>query len=88
MLAKMFPTNGEKIPEIRFKGFEGEWECRKLGEVSVIKTGISNREDSDLFGEYTFLIDRKMFEKVIHIYMIAKRLLWLEKAQNFFLNIL
>lgn len=54
MLAKMFPTNGEKIPEIRFKGFEGEWECRKLGEVSVIKTGISNREDSDLFGEYTF----------------------------------
>lgn len=54
MLAKMFPTNGEKIPEIRFKGFEGEWACRKLGEVSVIKTGISNREDSDLFGEYTF----------------------------------
>ena len=54
MLAKMFPTNGEKIPEIRFKGFEGKWECRKLGEVSVIKTGISNREDSDLFGEYTF----------------------------------
>lgn len=54
MLAKMFPANGEKIPEIRFKGFEGEWECRKLGEVSVIKTGISNREDSDLFGEYTF----------------------------------
>ena len=54
MLAKMFPANGEKIPKIRFKGFEGEWECRKLGEVSVIKTGISNREDSDLFGEYTF----------------------------------
>ena len=54
MLAKMFPANGEKTPKIRFKGFEGEWECRKLGEVSVIKTGISNREDSDLFGEYTF----------------------------------
>ncbi|WP_107884481.1 restriction endonuclease subunit S [Neisseria elongata] len=54
MLAKMFPANGEKIPKIRFKGFEGEWECRKLGEVSIIKTGISNREDSDLFGEYTF----------------------------------
>ena len=54
MLAKMFPANGEKIPKIRFKGFEGEWECRKLGEISIIKTGISNREDSDLFGEYTF----------------------------------
>ncbi|MGP1449536.1 MAG: restriction endonuclease subunit S [Wolinella sp.] len=54
MLAKMFPANGEKIPKIRFKGFEGEWESRKLGEISIIKTGISNREDSDLFGEYTF----------------------------------
>ena len=34
MLAKMFPTNGEKIPKIRFKGFEGEWESRKLGEIA------------------------------------------------------
>lgn len=33
MLAKMFPANGEKIPKIRFKGFEGEWECRKLGSL-------------------------------------------------------
>ena len=34
MLAKMFPANGEKIPKIRFKGFEGEWESRKLGEIA------------------------------------------------------
>ncbi|WP_289301314.1 restriction endonuclease subunit S [Sporofaciens musculi] len=33
MLDKMFPKNGQKIPEIRFRGFSGEWECRKLGEV-------------------------------------------------------
>lgn len=39
MLAKMFPTNGEKIPEIRFKGFEGEWEYRKLGEVASSYSG-------------------------------------------------
>ena len=39
MLAKMFPANGEKIPKIRFKGFEGEWECRKLGEVVEIVGG-------------------------------------------------
>lgn len=36
MLAKMFPANGEKIPKIRFKGFEGEWECRKLGEIGEL----------------------------------------------------
>lgn len=39
MLAKMFPANGEKIPKIRFKGFEGEWECRKLGEISDFAKG-------------------------------------------------
>ena len=39
MLAKMFPANGEKIPKIRFKGFEGEWECRKLGHVASSYSG-------------------------------------------------
>ena len=34
MLQKMFPQNGSKVPEIRFKGFTDEWEQRKLGEVS------------------------------------------------------
>ena len=33
MLAKMFPVNGEKIPKIRFKGFEGEWKHKKLGSL-------------------------------------------------------
>lgn len=33
MLAKMFPANGEKIPKIRFKGFEGEWEREILKDV-------------------------------------------------------
>jgi len=34
MLQKMFPQNGSKVPEIRFKGFTDEWEQRKLGELS------------------------------------------------------
>lgn len=32
-LDKMFPKNGSKVPEIRFAGFSGEWEQRKLGDV-------------------------------------------------------
>ena len=35
MLQKMFPQNGEKVPEIRFDGFTNDWEQRKLGEVLV-----------------------------------------------------
>lgn len=47
MLAKMFPANGEKIPKIRFKGFEGEWERKTLGEVADIVRGASPRPIQD-----------------------------------------
>jgi type I restriction enzyme S subunit len=33
MLGKMFPKNGEKFPEIRFKGFTDAWEQRKFASV-------------------------------------------------------
>ena len=47
MLAKMFPANGEKIPKIRFKGFEGEWKSRKLGiEVEIIGGGTPDTTNS------------------------------------------
>ena len=47
MLAKMFPANGEKIPKIRFKGFEGEWESRKLGaEVEIVGGGTPDTTNS------------------------------------------
>lgn len=35
MLQKMFPQNGQKVPEIRFSGFTDAWEQRKLGDVLV-----------------------------------------------------
>ena len=33
MLEKMFPRAGAKVPEVRFKGFAGEWERKPLGEM-------------------------------------------------------
>ena len=33
-LQKMFPAKGNKVPEIRFKDFTGDWEERKLGDIS------------------------------------------------------
>ena len=32
-LQKMFPKNGETVPELRFSGFINEWEQRKLGDI-------------------------------------------------------
>ena len=36
MLEKMFPKKGETVPEIRFKGFSGEWEETTLGNLCLI----------------------------------------------------
>ena len=45
MLQKMFPRKGKKIPEIRFSGFTGVWEQRKLGDVF---TEYSEKNHSEL----------------------------------------
>lgn len=38
-LQNMFPAKGEKVPRIRFKGFTGDWEQRKFGEIAEYKKG-------------------------------------------------
>ncbi|WP_273948461.1 restriction endonuclease subunit S [Leuconostoc mesenteroides] len=35
-LQKMFPKNGAKIPELRFAGFDDDWEERKLGDLGSV----------------------------------------------------
>lgn len=39
MLQKMFPKKGEKIPEIRFPEFTGDWEQHKFEDVVTIGSG-------------------------------------------------
>ena len=41
MLGKLFPKKGEKYPEVRFEGFTGEWEQRKLGKLGSLKNGMN-----------------------------------------------
>ena len=38
-LQQMFPTKGEKVPKIRFYGFEYDWELYKLKEIAKFKQG-------------------------------------------------
>ena len=44
MLDKMFPKDGEVVPEIRFKGFTDAWEQCKLGDIvdRVVRKNINN----------------------------------------------
>lgn len=39
LLSKMFPKNGEDVPEIRFKGYTDAWEQRKLHECADFRRG-------------------------------------------------
>ena len=36
MLENCFPKNGEKVPKFRFSGFTGDWEQRKVGELTNV----------------------------------------------------
>ena len=64
LLQKLFPKNGSKFPELRFKGFADAWEQRKLGDVTNIKTGSRNQQDSVANGKYPFFIRSEKIEKL------------------------
>lgn len=38
MLVNCFPKNGEKVPKFRFSGFTGDWEQRKVGDITIEST--------------------------------------------------
>lgn len=63
MLEKMFPKEGESVPEVRFAGFTDPWEQRKLGECGVTYSGLSGKTKEDfghgdaLFIPYTNVFD-------------------------------
>ena len=63
MLQKMFPKNGEKIPEVRFPGFDGEWKERKVSELCSISTGKSNTQDKVEDGKYPFYVRSPIIER-------------------------
>ena len=47
MLSKMFPKDGQMVPEVRLDGFEGEWEEKYIGELADIVRGASPRPIQD-----------------------------------------
>ena len=46
-MKKMFPKEGEKVPEVRFPGFMADWDYRKLGDVGETYTGLSGKSKDD-----------------------------------------
>ena len=55
MLQKMFPQNGQSVPQIRFSGFTEDWEQRKLDDVAEFSKG-SGYSKGDLIESGTPII--------------------------------
>ena len=62
-LSKMFPQKGSNVPELRFKGFTGNWEQHKCCELCSISTGKSNTQDNVPDGEYPFYVRSPIIER-------------------------
>ena len=58
-LEKMFPKEGETMPEIRFQGFEGPWENKNLSELATMhaRIGWQNLRTSEFMdnGDYMLI---------------------------------
>lgn len=54
-LKKMFPIKGQSVPEWRFQGFSGDWEQRKLGDISSLITKGTTPKDKSGTGEVNFI---------------------------------
>ena len=78
LLQKMFPKEGEKVPELRFSGFTEDWVQRKLSELGNIvtgstpstqvteyysNTGIPWVTPSDISDNVTYNTEKKLSEK-------------------------
>jgi len=50
-LQKMFPTEGESVPKVRFSGFTREWKLSKLSDfLSSLKSGLSRMLSNEDIG--------------------------------------
>lgn len=58
LLQKMFPKQGASVPEVRFKGFSGDWEVKELGSIADLLTG--NPFNSKNFKKTGFFLVRGM----------------------------
>ena len=90
MLAKMFPTNGEKIPKIRFKGFEGEWETYQICDLFRITRGnvlattnlVDNKNEDYCYPVYSSQTKNKGLMGYWKHYLFENAITWTTDGAN------
>ena len=49
LMQQLFPAEGETVPKLRFKGFDGEWEEKRLDKACVVNPYVGNLPDSFIY---------------------------------------
>ena len=71
MLQKMFPQNGENVPEIRFDGFTNAWEQRKVSEITTSYSGGTPKAGKAEYydGDIPFIRSGEIYDKYTELFI-------------------
>jgi len=73
MLQKMFPQNGQTVPEIRFSGFTDAWEQRKFSDIATRESSVCTSASDIPSVEYEDVVaEEGRLNKDIHSKEVAK----------------
>lgn len=67
-LEKMFPKKGATTPEIRFKGFSGQWEEKDIKDIGCVVTGTTPSKSEPVYwdGDFIWVTAQDMKDKYIN----------------------
>ncbi|MCS2716217.1 restriction endonuclease subunit S [Bacteroides thetaiotaomicron] len=67
-LEKMFPKKGATTPEIRFKGFSGQWEEKDIKDIGCVVTGTTPSKSEPVYwdGDFIWVTAQDMKNKYIN----------------------
>ena len=83
LLQKMFPKNGETVPEVRFPGFTDAWEQRKLGEGTLkIGDGLHGTPKYSTSGNVLFINGNNLINGKVVITSETKRVTSNEQSKD------
>lgn len=90
MLEKMFPKEGETVPEIRFAGFSTPWQKKSFSDITF-PSGIKNHdnlplESYSITNEYGFIPQNEKFENGGTMRDADKRMYYIVSPNSFAYN--
>ena len=90
MLQKMFPQNGESVPEIRFAGFTDAWEQRKFSDFTF-PAGEKNKNDLPLepyaiTNEHGFIAQSEAHDDFGYMQDVDRKMYIIVKPNSFAYN--